>query len=110
MMRSLAIAIAILAAGCMVPFEAPVTCESPAPLQGHFDAQAPGFIVSFRDDVIASKETARLEDVHGFAAERTWASPPGFFAMLPDETVQVLRCEPSVGAVEHNGVTTPGAR
>jgi hypothetical protein len=108
MLRSLAIA--LLAAGCIAEFEEPTACDSPAPLQGHFDPQAPGFFVSFRDDVIASDETARLERVHGFVAEQTWASPPGFFAELPDVTVQILRCEPSVGAIEHNSVTTPGAR
>ncbi len=78
-------------------------CDDSVPLTGTYDPNAPGFIVTFRDDVNATVEAASLGDLYGFTPTQVWnVAPQGFLAVIPMATVTVLRCEPSVTSVAYN--------
>jgi hypothetical protein len=80
-----------------------VPCEHPAPLVGKADPAAPGYIVTFHDDVDAQRETDRLAALHGFTPRHVYRhAVRGFSAELPPEVVERLRCEPAVKAVRHD--------
>jgi hypothetical protein len=84
-------------------------CADSVPLLGTYDPRAPGYIVRFKDSVDAVAEAARLAALYGFTTTFVWqAAIKGFAADLSPATVSVLRCEPTVASIEHDGVVTVG--
>ena len=82
-------------------------CDDPAPLEGSYDPDAPGYIVVFEPSVAAADARATAEALaaeYGFTVDRVYESAlVGFFT--PDATPEMvagLRCEPQVRRVEHN--------
>ena len=73
------------------------------PLLGKADTRAPSFIVVFRANVDAERETTRLIQVYGFQPRYVWtAALEGFSAPLSQEVVAELRCVPTVDFIEHD--------
>ncbi len=70
-------------------------CAAPAPyLQAGRPTQS--YVISFHTGVEARTETARLEGKYGFRATSIEANPPQFTAAVPQLTMQLIRCEPTV--------------
>jgi hypothetical protein len=81
-------------------------CDSPAPLRGTYNSQAPGYIVQLRAGTSVAAEVQRLSAVHALAETRLMESSGMFFAVMSPATVAALRCDSSVQAIEHDGVAT----
>lgn len=80
-------------------------CSDPAPLDGTFDARAPGYVVTFHAGVDTPAEVARLEESYGFTAQYVFTEALQGFAATFDANVRdMMRCEPSVAVVQHDGV------
>lgn len=83
----------------------PVTlaCAAPAPLDGNPDWSDPlfiGFIVTYHDGIDPHVETARLSARYGFTPRFVYRyALLGFAARLTSETLNAIRCEPSVRRV-----------
>ena len=83
----------------------PVTlaCAVPAPLDGSPDWSDPlfiGFIVTYHDGIDPHVETARLSARYGFTPRFVYRyALLGFAARLTPETLNAIRCEPSVRRV-----------
>ena len=107
---------ALLACGTspVAPAQPPLTveivmppCENPAPLFGHFDARAPGYIVDLRDGVDVAGETNRLAAKYGFAPTHVYTHVlGGFSADLTPKIVAALRCEVTLNFIEFNQLFT----
>jgi peptidase inhibitor I9 len=82
-------------------------CSDSAPLLGTYNPAAPGYMVQFHESVDATAEAALLGDRYGFVVSLVYQSAPkGFAAQLSPATVAVLRCEPVVASIEHDGIVT----
>lgn len=82
-------------------------CESPAPLTG--DPDAGRFIVSVRDGVSIDVELDRLSAIYPLESARRIADF-AFVAELDASVVASLRCEPTIKAIEQDGVGTGNTR
>jgi hypothetical protein len=71
-------------------------CTNPAPLNGRYDPEAPGYIVVYKAGTDERAETDRLARQYGFVPRHVYDSTflEGFAADLTSETVAALRCEP----------------
>ena len=79
-------------------------CDHPAPLNGTYDAAAPGFIVQYHGGVDAVAETKILAAKYNFTPTFVWTSAlQGFAAQMSTQAVAGVRCEASVLEVEHDG-------
>jgi hypothetical protein len=86
-------------------------CSEPAPLLGVADPNAPGYIVVFEEDVDSDDEAARLADEYPIEVTNVYeVALSGFHGLMSEETVQQLRCEPTIARIEHNATGTWGAR
>ena len=80
-------------------------CAHPAPLLGHYDAAAPGFIVEYRNGIDAVAETKILAAKYHFTPTSVWTSAlEGFAAEMSTQAVAGVRCEATVLEVEHNAL------
>jgi hypothetical protein len=78
-------------------------CSDPAPLLGEPDANAPGYIVVFEEGVDSSDEAARLADEYPIEVTSVYEfALLGFHGLMSEETVQQLRCEPTIAHISHN--------
>ena len=107
--------LALLSVGCQQGITSPdapfqwlrASCSSPAPLLGHFDRRAPGFIVVFDSGVDASAEVRRLADLYGFTPRHVYTHAlQGFSAELTPATLAAIRCETSVNYASFDGVVS----
>lgn len=92
-------------------------CSDPAPLGGEPDETAPGYIVVFVDGVDSSDEAERLADEYVIEVTSVYdVALSGFHGLMSEETMQLLRCEPTILRIDHNApgdvgpLATPGAR
>jgi hypothetical protein len=113
MRRHALLALFLLPLGCAErPLLEPDTalrpaCLSPAPLDGSFDARAPGYIVSLHRDYDLDSTIEFLSARYDFAPVHIYRLVlHGFSADFSPETVAELRCEPSVSMISHNGILT----
>lgn len=75
-------------------------CATPAALR-FAPRPAEGWIVTFRANVDAATEAARLATTYGFVVKNQYLF--GFFALLSPQQIAALRCEASVSEVNQNG-------
>jgi hypothetical protein len=79
-------------------------CDSPAPLTGIWSADAPRYIVVFRDTIDVTTEVDRLAARYDFQPLHVYEHVlGGFSAALTPQALANLRCEPSVSYVRHVG-------
>jgi len=65
--------------------------------------------VAYVPGVDAVSRTAELATKYGFRPKRVWPSPvPGFWAIISEENVALLRCESDIRQVEENSWLTFG--
>lgn len=81
-------------------------CDSPAPLDGQKNPDAPGYIVFLKDNVSVVNEVNRLVSVYEIQVGAIYDSLSGFFAEMNDDTREKLRCETSVESMHYNDVVT----
>jgi hypothetical protein len=80
-------------------------CDSPAPLNGIWNAAAPRYIVVFHDSIDVRTEVDRLAARYGFQPRHVYEHAlRGFSAALTPQALAHLRCEPSVSSAQHVGV------
>jgi len=79
-------------------------CANPAPLDGEYHAETPGYLVFFRDGVDAQVTAHALEVKYGFTLDAVLDVAVLGFTTEDATPVAVagLRCEPTVRLVEHN--------
>jgi hypothetical protein len=79
-------------------------CQSPAPLDGKWSDQAPGYIVMLTDEKESTSVVAtRLGRKYGFTVEGSFRSSRMFTVSRFDpDALAKLRCDPSVKLVEFN--------
>ena len=79
-------------------------CDSPAPLAGIWNADAPRYIVVFQDTIDVRTEVDRLAARYGFQPRHVYEHVlGGFSAALTPQALANVRCEPSVSYVRHVG-------
>lgn len=79
-------------------------CDDPVALSGTPDADAPGYLVIFREGTDGQAETARLAEAYGFDPTDIFAALGGYSVeVLSDDARESLRCEPSVSSIGYNG-------
>lgn len=80
------------------------SCSDPAPLEGEYHPEAPGYVVQLRGEADAEATAAALAEKYGFTVDHVYdAALVGF--STPDATPEMvagLRCEEVVTRVEHN--------
>lgn len=82
-------------------------CESPAPLSGKLDPDAPGYIVVFNENIDTTTEVNRLINIYEIQVGYIYGTVlNGFFAEMTDDTREKLRCESSVDYIEYNGLVS----
>lgn len=87
------------------PAEPAPSCSNPAPLEGDYHPEVPGYIILFRDGVKAQDVAPSLARKYGFTASHIYETLPGFASLdMTAETVAQIRCEPTVVLVEYNGI------
>jgi len=76
-------------------------CAAPAPLTRPSVA-ASGYFFIYRDGVDAAMMTAQLAQKYGFRVMYTFTGDPlpGFVAIVNDNTLAALRCEPAIARVQ----------
>lgn len=81
-------------------------CTDPAPLLGTPDPRAPGYIVAFHEGTDAVQETERLAEKYGFTPTHIYTGTvlTGFSAVLSKQTVEAIRCEPTVKSVTYDSL------
>lgn len=79
-------------------------CANPAPLRTALQP-ADGYIVTFKQGVNAALEGPRLVQVYGFSIRAQYSF--GFHGLMSPAVLAAIRCEPSVLAVDQNGVVVP---
>jgi hypothetical protein len=99
---TVAAALAFAAIGCSSAPEPVLTCANPLPVGGAYDPVAPGYGVSFHDNVDTPVEAARLADRYEFTITYMNRSTRSFVADFDDDVREQLRCEPSILYLEHN--------
>jgi hypothetical protein len=79
-------------------------CQAPAPLEGKWSDQAPGYIVMLIDEKEStSVAAARLSRKYGFTVEGSFRHSRMFTVSRFDpDALARLRCDPSVKLVEFN--------
>jgi hypothetical protein len=102
----------VLGANCWAaaPEVVAPACQLPAPLQGKWSDQAPGYIVMLTDEKEGtSVVAARLGRKYGFTVEGSFRHSRMFTVSRFDPgALAKLRCDPSVKLVEFNApVRTP---
>lgn len=94
---------ALVTVGCSSDAQEGPFCDMPAPLHGQFDPDAPGYIVTFNQGVNIGEEVERLSAEYPIEVHAVYERVlRGFAASMSDETMQQLRCERSIAAVEYN--------
>ena len=98
---SLCCTVAWVALACQGKDPTAPLCLAPLPLRGADQPHDPSrYIVTFRANVDAIHESARLSAKYGFTPIHVWSNgPDGFDAELAPAVVLALRCEPTVSAV-----------
>lgn len=81
-------------------------CESPAPLDGVKDSDAPGYIVFFKENVVAIDEVNRLQGIYELEVWAVYDATNGFAADMSDDTREKMRCEGSVASIHYNSIAT----
>ncbi len=75
-------------------------CLKPAPLEGQYYPEAPGYFVSLKDTFNTASETERLAKTYGFKYN------PPFVTVLAGnvspEVIAKLRCEPAVKRIDRD--------
>jgi hypothetical protein len=88
------------------PAIAPIPlCANPAPLEGKFDPNAPGYFVGLKTQVDFVSNVQELAEQYRFVPQAVYEDFGFFFVELPESTVARIRCEPVVRYVGHNGTT-----
>jgi len=78
-------------------------CESPAPLNGQFDPDVPGYIVVFNENINSATEVNHLINIYEIQVGFIYgAALNGFSAEMTDDTMEKLRCESSVAYIEYD--------
>lgn len=85
-------------------------CSMPAPLYGDPDEPAVGYIFEVDDGVNHTEEVARLSAEYHFEIKRVFENLPQFSALMSEETMERLRCEPTITKVWYNGIIVLEAR
>ena len=102
----LALASLVLGAKCWAaaPEVVAPVCQTPAPLEGTWSDEAPGYIVMLTDEQESrSVVAARLGQKYGFTVEGSFRRLRMFTVSRFDPNVLAkLRCDPSVKLVEFN--------
>jgi hypothetical protein len=82
-------------------------CQAPAPLEGKWSDQAPGYIVMLIDEQESTSAVAtRLSRKYGFTVEGSFRHSRMFTVSRFDpNALAKLRCDPSVKLVEFNAPT-----
>ena len=76
-----------------------------APLHGHADPRAPGYIVVFVDGADPDAVVGELAAAHGFTPKHVFRNALlGFAGELSDEALDAVRRHPAVKYVEREGV------
>jgi hypothetical protein len=92
--------------GCAVaPQVLPPPCTHPAWLDGSFDPGAPGYIVTFTDEVTDIASTAQeLAQKYSFALDNVYESAIRGFGVttLAPAALAELRCDPRILGVSFN--------
>ena len=84
-------------------------CPEPAPLLGTPESGLEdSYFVCFKEDVDVSEEAARLAAAYGFTPRYVYTIIPCMAVRgIPQETVDALRCEPTVDHITYEGTTVP---
>jgi hypothetical protein len=81
------------------------SCSEPAPLEGNYDPQAPGYIVMLKKTAEATSEMEVLSKRYSFKIDYPFESISSFSAKFSPDVVAKLRCEPTVKIIERNRST-----
>jgi hypothetical protein len=83
------------------------SCVTPAPLNGHFDSRAPGYLIQLkpgREDFTVLM--SRLKTDYGIRTRAEWPRFRSFAADLDTEQVSELRCDQEVLELEYDAIAT----
>jgi hypothetical protein len=82
-------------------------CQTPAPLLGHYDPRAPGYIIKVKDyqeDFGTALE--RFQKKYAVKVKIQWASSNMLYVMPTESQVNQLRCDEAVESIEHDAIAT----
>ena len=106
-MRLSAIRVVLIFSACCAsaaPDVVPPDCEKPAPLEGQWHKETPGYLVAInRGWLPARLRVAVLEWKYNFRADGVYRSGRGFFVSgMQPTSLAALRCDAAIRYIEFN--------
>ena len=80
-------------------------CEFPIEVSGEFDPRAPGFVILFFEEIDLDSELMRFVQVYeNLEVGSVFDSLNGFFALMDDDTLERIRCEPAIETISRDAI------